>query len=255
MQCSEQIIQKFASARMMKALAAVLMIKKKVPHGVIEKYSTRGVARLLGLSERTTKKYLKIILSFNDVAVVHNGDLYIRKLAAPKHLCTIKFEPTSTLAFIEKYLYSKIIFQYQKQQAFCENRKREEERLIQRPRSAKDMSKRKKILAKYSDAEGKLKSNLCFVPYEVRMPISSLTKRLTVSKRKFLDIVKFLKEENHIQVIPQVFLFQDPFEDPETPRWIYSLMEKSYFWFSGKEGSKIMHLVYGNTFKWNLFKV
>jgi predicted transcriptional regulator len=221
MQTNEKVIQAFADAKQVKSLALFHKLKKLYSHSIVHDYNTDKLAYQVGLNPKTVKKYVDNMVKFG-IAEIRNGDLHLKKIAPDNHLCTIKFKATDTINHIEALLYGKLLHEIKARQKYQIKRKRLNKRIIEEPHGKADMKKRRKLL---------LQNPVQPEPFDYRISVESLTRKLNISKGKLRQVIGVLVKEGLLVTMRRVVKLGNATWDMFKRGRAFLLHDFGYCWF------------------------
>ena len=203
MQTSPDLIRTFMEKRRLKSLAAFYMLKAN--YGVFYKPTTKNLASIIGVCEKTMKRYLSDMISSDLIEWQPNGNLRLKKTRYnKKFLFTVKINKAHTLSDAETLLYGKMIECNCFAQAYTIRKKRKDNASITNPKSLKMAKRREKLLKTQLKADGTGKLGALPVNARIIYTFNKMCQDANISRSKGSAVRQKLKEMNQVRFVKDV---------------------------------------------------
>ena len=184
----------------LKALASFYMLKAH--YGTFYKPTPKSLAMLVGISEKTMKRYLSYLEEAQIIEWQPCGNLRIKKTRYhDKYLFTVNINKSHTLSEAEVLLYGKMIECNCFAQAHTIRKKRKDNALIANPKTIAQVKHREKVRKNTLRADGS--GNFCAAPVNGRIvyTFDKLCHDANISRSKANSVRSKLKEMNQVRFI------------------------------------------------------
>lgn len=200
MQTSPDIIRTFMAKKRLKSLAAFYMLKVRYAHHF--QATPKSLSMLVGINEKTMKKYLGYLEEENLIEWQSNGNLRLKSTRYNPHfLFTVKINKSHTLSEVETLLYGKLIECNCFAQAHTIRKKRKDNALIANPKCLRQVKRREKIRKNSLNAAGIGNFRAQPVNAKIVYTFDKLCRDANISRSKANKVRNKLKEMNQVKFI------------------------------------------------------